>query len=412
MKTTLPILAFLLTVACAVHAQVVPGAASGTAALKYTLRYAQNGDFLGGSLGDSQNTVFSGNLNYMNGIKRFPFSLTFAGGYSLNVGGRSYGNGLFENLLFSQEMAGRNWNIQASDNVSYMKEAPITGFSGVPGTGEPIGEPSPTPPSSQTILTINTRTVNNIVSGEYEHILNYATALSVSGSSELLRYPDGNGLDTDDQTASVMLTRRLNARNSFSGQYQFTDYSYSGSNFVLGVSGLVTNSALIGYQRQWTRSISTDVSAGPQWIESPNNAVMPSSTRISGNAKVVDQARFGSADLTYSHGSSGGAGFLSGAEVDSATADFSREFERSLTIQLTGGYRRTSALNNEGEISGEFGAAMATVHLSRYLTAFASYTATDQSTSYSLPTNALTSLFQEISVGVSYSPREKRANSQ
>ena len=99
--------------------------------------------------------------------------------------------------MLSQGIVGRKWNIQVSDNVSYLKQAPTTGFSGVPGTGEPVGESNPSPPSSQTILTLNTRTVNNIVSGEFEHSLNYATALSIGGSSELLRYPDGNGLDTN-----------------------------------------------------------------------------------------------------------------------------------------------------------------------------------------------------------------------
>ncbi len=217
------------------------------------------------------------------------------------------------------------------------------------------------PPSSQTILTLNIRTVNNIVGGEFERNLNHAMALSIGGSSELLRYPDGNGLDTNGQTAYALLTRRLTARNSLSGQYIFSDYSYPGNNQALAISSLVTSTALFGYQREWNRQITTNVSIGPQWIQSSNSAVVPSSTKVSGNAMVHYKSRFGSAALSYRHSTGGGAGFLYGAEVDSVNANFSREFERKITIGLTGGYMLTSALNNQGKFNSKFGAAMSTV---------------------------------------------------
>ena len=412
MKTTLTLLAFLFTVATAAHAQILPQATAGTAELHYSAQYAQSAEFYGGSLGDSQNAILSGNVEYANGFIRRPFTLNFGGGYMWNIAGTSYGDGLFENLLLSQGIVGRKWNIEVSDNISYLKEAPITGFSGVPGTGEPISGPSPSPPSSQTILTLNTRTVSNMVSGEFEHSLNNATALSVGGGSELLRYPDGNGLDINAQTANAGLTRRLNARSSLSGQYSFTDYSYPGNNPAQSVSSLVTNAAFFGYQRVWNRRITTSFSVGPEWLASSNSALVPSSTSVAGNATASDQFRFGSASLNYTRGVSGGGGYLVGAEVDTVSAGFSREFERKLTIGTTGGYFRTSALGNGGEVSSRYGAAMATLRLSRYLTTFASYTATDQSSDYSLPSNALTGLWQVVSFGIGYSPREKHVNSQ
>jgi hypothetical protein len=412
MKMAFKLLTLLFTIATAARAQVAPEAAAGTAELQYSARYAQNAVFLGSNPGDSQNAILSGNVDYRNGVKHLPFALTYAGGYAWNIAGISYGDGLFENLLLTQRIVKRSWNIQASDDLSYRREAPTTGFSGVAGTGEPVGEPNPSPPSSQTILTLNTRTIDNVASGEFEHSLNYATALSVGGSSDLLRYPDGNGLDTDTQAANALLTRRLNARNSLSGQYLFSDYTYPGNNLPQAFGGWVANSALFGYQREWSRRIITSASIGPQRIESSNNAVMPSSTKVSGSVNIHDQLRFGSASLNYSHSASGGGGFLFGAEVDSATADFSRELERRLSIALTGGYSRTSALDNEGEINAKFGAAMATLRLSPSLTAFANYTAMDQSTSYALPANALIRLQQIISFGIGYSPREKHRDTR
>jgi hypothetical protein len=175
---------------------------------------------------------------------------------------------------------------------------------------------------------------------------------------------------------------------------------------------LVANTVLIGFQRQWNRRISTNASVGPEWIESPNSAVVPSSTRVSGNATVDDQLRFGSANLSYSHAASAGGGFLPGAEVDTISGGFGRELEKKLTINLTGGYTRTSALGGEEGIDSKFGAGTATMRLSQHFSAFANYTATDQSTSSSLPSNALSGLWQMVSFGIGYTPREKRVNSQ
>ena len=420
MKTTLALLAFLFTVAIAARAQTSPEATAGTAVLNYSARYGQNADFLPGNLGDSQNATLSGNVDYANGFKRRPFALTFGGGYSWNIAGASYGDGFFENLLLSQGIVGRKWSIQVSDDISYLNEAPITGFSGVPGTGEPISGTNLTPPSSQTILTLNTRTINNVVNGEFEHNLNYATTFSVGGSSALLRYPDENGLDSNAQMANAGLTRRLNARSSFSGQYSFTDFSYPGNNSTQPVSSFVTNAAFFGYQRVWNRSITTNVSLGPEWLASSNSAVVPSSTTVAGSASANGQFRFGSASLSCSRSTSGGGGYLVGGEVDTVTAGFAREFERKLSVNLTGGYMRTSGLANQGtsglanqgEYDSKFGAAMATLRLSRYFTAFASYTGTDQSTPSSSSGNALSGLWQVVSFGIGYSPREKRVNSQ
>jgi hypothetical protein len=407
MKTTLTLLAILSTVAGA-HAQVSPEATAGTAELQYSARYSQSAAFYGGSLGDSQDAILSGNLEYANGFKRLPFSLTFGGGYTWNIAGTAYGNGPFENLSISQGIVGRKWSIQVGDDVSYLKEAPITGFSGVPGTGEPISGSNPTPPTDQTILTLNTRTVSNSANAEYQHTLSYATTFSFGGGSQLLRYPDGNGLDSNAQSANAALNRRLNARNSLSVQYSFTDFSYPGSNSSQSVSSLDANTVLFGFQRQWNRRINTSASVGPEWIESPDSAVVPSSTRVSGNATFEDQLRFGSVNLSYSHAASAGGGFLPGAEVDTISGGFGKEFEKKLTINLTGGYNRTSALGGEEEIDGKFGAGTATMQLSQHFSAFANYTATDQTTSASLPSNALSGLWQMVSFGIGYTPREKR----
>jgi hypothetical protein len=405
--------------ACAgAHAQVAPAATgpglpvSGN--LNYSLRYSQTAEF-GAALGDWQTSDASASVGYANSNTRLPFKLNYGGGYTWTLAGPTYSTGLFQNLLLSQGIVWRKWSVVASDDVSYRPQAPTIGFSGIPGTGEPIGGSGTGTPSSQSILTVNTHTVDNLANGELEHILNYATTLSAGGDSELLRYPDGNGLDTDTQRANAGLTRRLNARNSLSGQYMFSRYSYPGSSLTFE-----TNSGFLHFKREWNRKITTDVSIGPQWVSSSDSAIMPSSTKVAVNAAVNYQFRFTSASLSYNRGANGGAGYMLGSESNNVSANFSREFGRDLTIGITGSYMRSSGLQNtglqhsgvtnayNGVINAKYGGAQATRKLGRYLTVFASYSAIDQSSSSSLPINVLNQLEQVIGFGIGYSPRETR----
>lgn len=415
MKTALKILAFAVTVANAALAQVVPEATGPGIPVSgnthYDLHYSEI-EYLGGTFSDSQSAVLSGDVAYANFSKRLPFSLQNAGGYSWAVTGIPYGVGFFDSLSLSQGFVRRKWNLQLSDSASYRQEAPTTGFSGVAGTGEPIGGPTPPPSTSQTILTLNTSTVDNSANGEFERTLNFATSLNLGGNTELLRYPDGNGIDTDSDTANAGITQRLNARNSLSYRYLFSQFSYPGNSLGLAATTLMTNSALFGFERHWTRKITTDGAIGPEWVVGANAAVVPFSTRVSGNASFQDQFRFGSASLNYSHTTSGGSGFLIGGEIDSVNAAFSNDFKKKLTTEFSGGYMRTSGLGTQGTIDGNYGAAMVTWRLSRYFTAFASYTADNQSSSSALPSNALNQLLQVISFGIGYSPREKHLENQ
>jgi hypothetical protein len=350
-------------------------------------------------------TNASAEVDYANGFKRYPFNLNYGGGYTWTLSGPSYATGVFQRLLISQGYIGSRWNIFASDNVYYLPQSPTMGFSGIPGTGEPIGGSGSNPPSSQPILTVNTTVVNNVATGEIGRSLNYATTLSVGGTSQILRFPDGNGLDTNATTANAGLTRRLDARNSLTGQYAYSRFGYGGTTFTLE-----TSSALIDYHRVWTRHLNTDVSAGPQWVNSVGITSLPSSTKVSASAAVNYQLRFGSTSLSYNHQTNSGAGFLFGTTVDSANAGFTREFGKDLSIGISGSYTRNTGLLNDEVISGKFGGVQATRRLGRYLSLFANYTAIDQSSSSSssLQSNVLNQLEQIIAFGVGYTPRATR----
>lgn len=413
MKMTFKLVAIFLAVCPSLLAQAGPSATAGNAALRYTFRYAQSAEF-GGGLGDWQTASPSAELDYSNGNSRHLFNVDYTGGYIWTVGGPSYGTGMFQRLLLSQGLVWPKWNFLVGDSVGYYPEAPITGFSGIPGIGEPIGTPNPAPPSSQSILTLNTNVVENTVSGNLSHILDFATSLSLGGSSDMLRYPDGNGLNTNSQMANGGPAFRINARNSLSAQYLFSQFSYPDYNY-----SFMTNSVMFVYQRAWTRSLTSSVSLGPEWIGGSNNSFIsiPPSTTISAQATVNYQRRSVSAGVGYSRGTTGGSGYLFGSETDSVVGTFSREFDKKLTLGLTGGFMHNSELGTAGTglrttgigsgltgtIESEFAGVQASRKLGRYFSCFANYTATNQSYPGSLPNNVLNEYWQLVSFGLAYS---------
>ena len=276
MKTTLKISAFLWAICSSAGAQVAPEATQGAAHMDYSLHYSQTAEF-GGSLGTWQTAAASGLVDYANGSERLPLSLNFTGGYNFTFAGPGYSTGLFERLLISQGIYWRRWSIAITDNVSYRPQAPTTGFSGIPGIGEPIGTPSPTPPSGESILTVNTHVVDNMTNVDLHEKFDYATTVSAGGSSELRRFPDGNGLNVNTQSANAGLKRRLDARNSLTSDYSFAHSSYPDYGIAF-----TSNTLLLGFTRLWNPGrISTIISAGPQWIGSSDGTSIPSSTSYS-----------------------------------------------------------------------------------------------------------------------------------
>jgi hypothetical protein len=409
MKPSYTLLVMFCVLGAAVQAQVVPATTgpaglpvSGT--LNYSIRYSQTAQVSGGQDGQEWSAV-SGDSSYTNTSKRLPFTMQYGGGYGWVWAGPPSAGNVFQHLALTQGFVGRKWSLAASDNVGYTFETPTTGFSGVPGSGEPIGISSPTTLPDQSILAVNTRSVDNDTTATFGRILGPAMSLNIGGSAEQLRFIDSDGEDMDTLTGSAGLTRRLGARASLFGQYTISRYNYSGIGYVSAAGApplkyTQTSSVQLGYTRQWNRQITTSVAAGPQWISSSSSTVVPSSTNVFVSASISDKLRFGTASLSYSHGVSGGSGFMPGTESDDASANFSRDFgrNRKLTVGLTGSYMRTSSLssyyfyylNSSSQLqvanlgitedtNSKYGEVQATRQLGRYFNVFANYTLIDQS---------------------------------
>jgi hypothetical protein len=405
MKPSHTILVILLMASAAARAQVAPAvngpkplSVSGT--LRYDLRYSQTARFYGGSQGDSQSSVLSGELTYANLNTSRPFALTYSGGDMWNITGNNGETGVFQHMSVSQGLTRRRWALSVSDDVSYLPQAPTTGFSGIAGVGSLPSEPGQ---PSQAILTLNTRSIYNSLSSSFSHNLNYATSLSIDGNYAIMRFPDSNGLETDQLQVGPQITRRLNALNSISGQYSYSRSSYPGQ-----ASTMKIQFASFGYMRTWSRRLSSSVSLGPEWTQSTGVSQIPLSTGLTVNANATYGTRTTTASLGYSQATTGGAGAATavGVRNHDLNAGLTRQFGRNLTISANGAYMRTQGMQQDGVTNGKYGGASATQRLGRYVTVFANYTAIQQSSSFSLPANAISGLLHVIGFGIGYSPRE------
>lgn len=398
-------LAISLAGCATIEAQVQP-AATGPASkavysgnlLHYTLRYTESGEW-GRVLGSWQTATAAGSLDYSTGKLRTPFTLNYSGGYNWTISGPDYTSGLFQNLWMSQGFSSAKWNLRLYDSVSYRHQSPTLDFFGIPGIGQQSGGSIPT-----TILTLRTRAVEDQGGASFDFDASKATKLSFGGSGYILRYPDGNGLSTNGIQANATLTQgHVSGRNSILVNYKFSRFSYPDDNF-----SFLTNSVLFGFQKNWSRKLSFSAQGGPEVLSSSNAQAIPTETRVSVNADVQYKSKFDTASLTYMRGTSGGSGYLVGAEADTIDARFDRTFRSKLIVGVTGGYARTAGLQSSVIIKNESGSAHVSRQLGRFVTVNADYRVYNQSSAAKLATNTVSDVLQGFSFGINYSPRGAR----
>jgi hypothetical protein len=401
MKTWLALLAIPAAVGSTLNAQVVPAATGAGSNFSYILRYSQSAYF-GNSTGNWQTATPSGELNYSNGHHKTPFSLIYAGGYTWTLSGPTqYSTGFFQRLSLHQAMSSGKWKGWLGDDVSYRPQAPLTGFSGIPGTGEPIGVPSP--PPSQSILNLGTHALDNLAAGELTRILNPVYSVSVGANYDWLFFPDSNGLDTNQFSAHSELTRQLSRRSSIFGEYTFDRFSYPDLTFVINA-----NVVMAGYEHAFSRRSHINLGVGPAWVTSSDSKAVPASTMVNANAGLYYLMRAGSVFVTYDRSTNGGSGYLLGQLTDSVDGGYSREFARTFTAEVKGGYNRIQPLNKNPIIHSELGAVQASWRLGRYLSGFANYTVITQASEGPLPSNVVNGPLQSISFGLAYKARARR----
>jgi hypothetical protein len=442
MKTWIPISMMLVVLGSQAFGQALPtateavtpnpsGSGSKLSWVDGTVHYAlsasqviQHGYFGSGTTGS---TALSGNVGWVSLSQVHPTSLLFAGGVLIGQSGQ--GSSTYQNLAISQSLIKRKWSFNVSDSFSFLPQSPTVGISGIPGVGDvgPVPIPGPSTGPAGGVLTYSGNRIANTISGDIERRLNARTSVSGSGSWSLLHFIDEHaGLDTSTVTGEVALNRRINARNSASISAVYSSYDTTGllANLPPGFRfpkdkiTYETKGINVSYSRQWTRAFSTDVSAGPQWIQSSAAQLIPDKLNYFVNAGASYSRQLMNYGVRYSHGVNGGSGVQAGAISDNVSATVGRNFGRQWAGAAIFSYSHTtgllalfpnapSAIN--GAIDTEYGTLQVTHGFTRTISGYASYTAQNQSLNNVLTIpNAFSGMSHTFGIGVTWAPQSKR----
>jgi len=369
-----------------------------------------------GNTGVNSSTNISGDLAFITNSQFYPFSTVFSGGRAWSSSGQASYD--FFNLALTQGIHAKRWVFGLSDSVNYLPGTASTGLSGVPGVGD-LGVNS-TPVSGNTgqgVLSGYSTRISNSSGLSIERPITGKTAINASGTYSMTRFlnnssntttPSSPGLDSDSESGSLGLSHRIDARNTFSGNFAYSHNSFTGASAGIATPGFSSETASLQYSYQWTRKLGLSASAGPQW----NNTNTPGSTSamsLFANLSASYSGKFSQATLAFTRSSNSGSGVVGGATSNSVSFSTSRIFDRVWFCALTSAYTQSSQVPSAGSLSFSFHTTVAGVQVSRAivrnLSAYASYTLQNQSNQ---GTAAAVDLFSGLSnvagFGLTYSP--------
>ncbi len=380
-----------------------------------------------GSGNVTEATNLSGNVGYVSKSENRPFTLLFAGGVLLgNQGGQ--GTTTYQNVAVSQGLVTGRWIFGVSDSFSYLPQSPTTGLSGISGVGDlgsqPIEGPSLGPAGG--VLTYAGNRISNSLGGNLERRLTGATSISGSANWGVLHFLDNNnGLDTTQTSGQVGLNHRIDARNSIGVNTIYSVYDTNGNAFFNLPNNIhyQTKGLNLQYTRLWTRSLSMNASAGPQWVSSSAAAVIPARVNLAANIGFAYIRKSMNMGIGYSRGVNSGSGVQAGALADSISGSVGRPLERTWMASASANYTRTSGLLATSPLTGGttatvangitntfFTGAQLTHGLGRYWSCFLSYGAQRQSINNSLLVgqNAFSGFSQTFGIGITFAPKSTR----
>jgi len=369
-------------------------------------------------------TALSGNVGYVTLSQTHPFSLIYAGGLLIGQGGQ--GTSTYHNIMASQQLIKGKWVMGITDSFSFLPQSPTVGVAGISGIGLigtlPGQGPSEGPAGG--VLTYSNNRIGNTVSGNIERLLTGKTSVSAVGSHSILHFINDNaGLDTRSITGQVALNHRINVRNSVSVSAVYS--TYQTNNIYNNLPGYPYNNITYQtkgingtYMRQWTRSLATDISAGPQWVQSSSAQLVPNRLNTYINGGLTYTRQVGSFGLRYTRGVNNGSGAFAGAIGDSVSASFNRAITRDWAVSSWVSYTHTTGLlyttaqstvGNDGAINTEYGTVQLTHGFSRTISGYVSYSAQNQDVNSRLAAqNVFNGLSHTVAIGVTWAPRSTR----
>jgi hypothetical protein len=300
-------------------------------------------------------TSISGGIDVHRASPANDLELSYVGGEAISNNADA-GNGVVQELSFSDKYVFRRWDLSFYESLNYLPESSF-GFNGLgagaPGGGLPGGG---TFTPGQTLLTGRGQNLGNAFETEADVFLSPRASLTFIGGYTNLDYFDSSLLNYGSVDARVGYNYQLDRSNSVGVDYTFVRYDYSNFN-----QSITSQTAQLTYGRRVTGRLAFQIAAGPEInsFQTPistnsgspggtgGGAPTASSTSTVGwslNTSLQYQLKRSTFALSYTHGLTGGSGIQAGAESNTASGSVTRRISRTFTGGITGGYSRSSGL--------------------------------------------------------------------
>jgi hypothetical protein len=426
-RASLLLLGMMICASAAASAQALPAAEAAPittgfalptslGSLQYAVSASQS--FIWGYYGNSgvsASTNLSGDLAYLSNSKQHPFSMVVAGGHSFGEWGEPAYS--FVSLGASQVANIGKWSLVFSDNVNYLPGTAASGLSGVPGVGDlgvtptQIGGDTP-----QGVLTNFSDRVSNTVAVSVSRQLTGKTSLNASGAYSITRFLDSalaptnvssGGLDNDSETGGLGISHQVDARNTYGGQYAYSNYTYTNNTFGIVAPGFSSQSVSAVYSHRFSRKLLASISAGPQFT-TIQTAASVTSANLFVDASLSYAGKSANSSLSFVRSTNNGYGTLGGSLSNGAIFAIGRQFGVVWNVAATSSFTQTSSLPAPGIVSFSSDTYVEGVQISRAimrsLSGFASYTFEKQSTSGTGAIDVYSGNSQILGFGITYSP--------
>ncbi len=324
------------------HSYWVPGFQWSGAIQSRSYNQTQNSDWL-------MNNYLVGNLSLIKAWGHNQLAINYSGGGFLSTDS-AQGNGYNHQLALSQTFSWNRWQLQLTDQFSYLPESSF-GFGGSTGLGAPGAGGSLVPvipgignnnvPNQGVFASIGPRYSNSSAAQ-----LTYATSprgsITFAGSYGLLNFVDSGNVDNNAITGSVGYNYALTRENSIGLFYRVSTYHFPGQPQAEG-----DHSFNIAYGRKVTGRLALQLYAGPDFVTSRIHPAGDSlSYGVNAGANMQYAVPNGGLSLAYTHGTSGGSGVLIGSTNDQVNFGVNHKLSRLWSGQINTGYSRNTPVGS------------------------------------------------------------------
>ena len=266
--------------------------------------------------------------------------LQYLGGESFTTN-QAIGNSTVQLFGLADKWTTARWSGSFADQTSYLSDPIFSGPGFDPyGLGfAGINLQMAFQPSSQTLLTARTPTLENSAAAEVDYQMSPRSSFTIAGGYFLAHYYGPDLIDTTSTTIQAGYNYQLSQRNTVGGLYRFN---------VLGSGGSGDSIKDNIFQFSWGRRVAErlrfQIAIGPD-VALLSAQGFPSATRVSWtmNSSLAYQTKRTTTSLSYSHMLMDGFGLSLASEVDSLSAGVGRQLGKAWTLSAGVGYSRNGS---------------------------------------------------------------------